>query len=423
MQRPFDRRHFAKALLTGTALAGSGMLLAGCAGGSNGDIGATGAITPGAAGDGPRGRDGTSVKIGLLLPLGAGAQTAAIAKAMQQAAELAIFERANSGLQLVVKDDKGTPEGAKAAAEELVKSGVELIAGPLFSRSVPAVAQIGRAANVPVIAFSNDPAAAVGGAHLLSFLAESEINRAIAYASAQGRTSFAALLPGDAEGKIAEPVLRAAVERHGGRIAFIERYDVDQGGIVEPSRKLKDAFQAAESGGQKIDALFMPGGSDTLPQLSYLLGQAKIDTGRVKLIGTSGWDFPTIGRDARLHGAWFAAPDPRGWRDFSVKFSQTYGHLPPRIASLAFDAVDIASTFANQPKAARFTPQNLTRPSGFTGVDGPVRFMAHGRSERGLAVLEVQKGGPIVVDTPPQTMATVAPLAGAVASRSAAGLN
>ena len=42
---------------------------------------------------------------------------------MQQAAELALFERDNPNLQLLVKDDLGTPEGAKAAAEE---SGLQL---------------------------------------------------------------------------------------------------------------------------------------------------------------------------------------------------------------------------------------------------------------------------------------------------------
>lgn len=363
------------------------------------------------------------LKIGLILPLGAGPQIAAIAKSMQQAAELAIFERSNAGLQLVVKDDKGTPEGAKAAAEELLKSGVELIAGPLFSRSVPAVAQVARTANVPVIAFSNDPAVAAPGAYLLSFLTEIEIQRVIEFATEQGRQTFAALLPNDAVGKAAAPVFRAAVERRGRNVAFVEHYDVDQSGIVEPSRKLKEAFQVSEGNG-RIDALFIPGGPDTLPQISYLVGQARIDTSKVKLIGTSGWDYPTVGRDARLHGAWFAAPDPRGWMEFSTRFSKAYGNFPPRLASLAFDAIDIASTFAGQPNGARFTAQNLTRASGFNGADGTVRFLANGRNERGLAVLEVQKGGPVVIDNPPATMSSAQqPVAGTAHVRSGAGLN
>ncbi len=75
---------------------------------------------------------------------------------MKQAAELALFERDNPTLQLIVKDDKGTPEGAKAAAEiaEAVKAGAALILGPLFAKSVAAVAPVARQAGIPVITFS-----------------------------------------------------------------------------------------------------------------------------------------------------------------------------------------------------------------------------------------------------------------------------
>ncbi|MEX2249797.1 MAG: penicillin-binding protein activator, partial [Parvibaculum sp.] len=43
----------------------------------------------------------------------------------------------------------------------------------------------------------------------------------------------------------------------------------------------------------------------------------------------------------------------------------------------------------------------LTDPDGFAGVDGIFRFMADGRTERGLAVMEVRPGGAVVVDPAP----------------------
>ena len=423
MQRPFNRRNFVTALLAGTATGGLAMALGGCSGGPNGP-GTTGSLGPG-TGEGPAdsSRPAEAVKVGLLLPLTASPQTAAIAKAMQQAAELALFERSDSGLQLIVRDDKGSPEGAKAAADEVLKAGAELIIGPVFSRLVQPVAQTAKARNAPVIGFSNDPAAAGHGAYLLSFLAEAEISRVIEHAARNGKSVFGALLPKDGEGKIAEPAFRAAVARAGGRVAFVETYDVDQGGIVEPGRKLKELVRGGDAGEAGPDALFIPAGPETLPQISYLIGQAKIDTGRVKLLGTTGWDHPNVGRDPRLAGAWFAGPDPRGWRDFAARFTKAYGHMPPRLASLAFDAVDIAATLARQPREARFSAQSLTRPSGFVGVDGPVRLTASGRNERGLAVLEVQKNGPVVVDGVPSAISSTAPLADTRAPRSAAGLN
>ena len=56
-----------------------------------------------------------NVKVALLVPLSAQGQPGLIGKSLKQAAELALFERDNPSVQLIVKDDKGTPEGAKAA--------------------------------------------------------------------------------------------------------------------------------------------------------------------------------------------------------------------------------------------------------------------------------------------------------------------
>ena len=47
---------------------------------------------------------------------------------------------------LVPKDTKGTPEGARAAAESAVHEGAELILGPLFAQEVEAVAPVARQA-------------------------------------------------------------------------------------------------------------------------------------------------------------------------------------------------------------------------------------------------------------------------------------
>ena len=42
-------------------------------------------------------------------------------------------------------------------------------------------------------------------------------------------------------------------------------------------------------------------------------------------------------------------------------------------------------------------------PNGFAGVNGIFRFDADGTSERGLAVLEMTRDGPVVVSPAPTT--------------------
>jgi ABC-type branched-subunit amino acid transport system substrate-binding protein len=345
-------------------------------------------------------RDG-SIKIAMLLPLSGSAQTVAVAKGMQQAAEMALFERNARPLQLLIKDDKGTEEGARAAAEEAIRGGAELIIGPLFAKSVSAAAPVARQANVPIIAFSNDERVAGNGVYLLSFLASQEVPRVVGYAVAQGRRRFAALVPDDAHGKMLEALFQSAVARNGGAVATVERYPIDVSGMLEPTQRIRDVIRGSLEAGDPVDTLFLPGGPDTLPSLGPMLPKTEIDPTRIKVIGTGGWDYPSARRERILEGGWFAAPDPRGWREFSERFAKTYKTMPPRLASLAYDAVTVAAALAPAPKEARYTAATLTRATGFAGIDGAFRLLANGLSERGLAVLEMQRVGPVVADPAP----------------------
>jgi len=340
------------------------------------------------------------IKVALLVPLSAQGHSGLIGKSLKQAAELALFERDNPSVQLIVKDDKGTPEGARAAAEEALKGGAKLILGPLFAKSVTTVAPLARQANVPVIAFSNDRHVAGNGVHLLSFQVEPEVARVVAYAAQQGKRRFVALVADDALGKIAGARFREAVSRAGGTVIALETYPMSANGMLEPMRKIAMLIRAAEEGGAPIDALFIPGGQESLETIGRLLPQAEIDTDKVRLIGTGGMDYPNAGRDAKLIGAWYPGPDPRGWNDFAQKYAKSYGQAPPRIASLAYDAVTLAVALSGGPEGQRYTAAQLTRASGFTGIDGTFRLLGDGSAERALAILEVQKFGAGIVDAP-----------------------
>jgi ABC-type branched-subunit amino acid transport system substrate-binding protein len=357
------------------------------------------------------------IKVALLVPLSAQGHPGVIGKSLKQAAELALFERDNPNLQLIVKDDKGTPEGARAAAEEAVKGGAQLILGPLFAKSATAVAPVARQAHVPVIAFSTDRQVAGGGVYLLSFQPAPEVARVVAFAAQQGKRRFAALIPEDAFGKIASAAFTDAVNHAGGTVVSIETYPSSPNGVLEPMRRVSAAIQAAEADGSPVDALFLPGGQENVELVARLLPQAEIDTEKVKLIGTGGMDYPSAGRDARLLGAWYPAPDPRGWTDFSQKYAKSYGQAPPRIASLAHDAVSLAIALSGDAEGQRYGAAQLTRPSGFTGVDGAFRLLPDGGTDRALAILEVQKFGAGIVDAG-SSLGTSAPSTGSLGSAS-----
>lgn len=397
-----------------TAMIGA-LLLGGCA---TSDIPSgngpptTASITPvdrkaiGAIGeDGARPQDGVGVavgsgglKVGLILPTGGFDQTAAIAKGMKQASELALFDADRRDIQLIVKDDKGTPEGAKAATEEALKEGAEIILGPLLARSVAGAAEAARAARVPVLTFSNDRTVAGNGVYVLGFSPEQDAERVADYAARQGKQRFAALVPDDAYGTVIGAAFKAAVARNGGTMVAFETYPAGANAMIGPSRRIVEAARAAEGAGAPLDAVFLPGGQDVLPQLGPLLTYSGFDGVKVKLLGSGAWEFASIGSNDAFVGGWYAGPDPQGWRAFQAKFTKAFGQAPPRVASLAFDAMSLAISLSAEPPGQRFTAAALTRAAGFQGVDGTLRLSTSGLAERELAVLEVQKLGSRVIE-------------------------
>ncbi len=371
-------------------LAMLGLLLAGCS--TNGP-----AEPPTAALAPPPGQGQSQtrapVKIALLLPMGGMGETAAIAKSMKQGAEMALFELNDPNVELITKDDGGTTARARAAADEAIKEGAEIIVGPLLSQSVQGVAPVARQANVPVLAFSNNTQVAGQGVYLVSFLAEQEADRIVSYAAAQGKRRFAALIPDDAYGAVVEAAFRRSVQSNGGTVAVVERYPLAANGMLAPAKRVVEAIKGARGRQAPIDALFLPGGQESLPQIGPVIAYSGLDTTKVKLLGTSAWDFPSIGREAAFVGGWYPSPDPVAWRSFSERFARTFGTAPPRIASVSYDAIGVAIGLSTKRPGARYTQANMTRADGFSGVDGIIRFSANGMSERGLAVLEVQKFG------------------------------
>jgi ABC-type branched-subunit amino acid transport system substrate-binding protein len=341
-----------------------------------------------------------SVKVALLLPISAPGSTSSVAKALKQAAELALFDFDNPNISLVPKDTKGTADGARLAAESAVRDGAELIIGPLFAQEVAGAAQVARRSGVPMIAFSSDEKVAGNGVYLLSFLAGRDVPRIVSFALSRGKRNFAVLVPQTAYGRIAEAAFAKAVAQGGGSAPVRATFS---------SSNMSAAIQqiaGAVNAGQKIDALFLPAGREELPQLAPQLASAGVTSAKVQFIGTGQWDYPNVGNESALVGGWYPAPDPQGWNSFAERYAKTFGGTPPRIASLAYDAMSLAVSLSQNPPGQRYSYSQLTRASGFAGVDGLVRLLPDGTSERGLAILEVRQGAPRVIDPAPRSFTT-----------------
>lgn len=388
--------------LTGL-LAGTAALVSGCSSTSsffnNSNFFSSTPPPPNAAPPAPGTTIGAGqVKVGLILPLSAGGNAGLAGQAMRNAAEMAVAEFNSPNIQILVEDDGGNADTARAAAQQALDQGAEIILGPLFAQSVSVVGQVARARNIPVIAFSTDANVASTGIYLLSFLPESDVERIVQYATSTGKRSFAALVPDNPYGTVVEAAFRQDVARHEGQIVALEHYPHDNAGMTNPVRAVAQAASRA-------DALFIPDGGDVVPGVVQMLVGDGVNTKKIQLLGTGLWDDPRIYSAPALDGGWYAAPDAAGYRAFSGRYRARYHQDPVRTATLAYDAVALVAALVKTQAdpQARFSAQTLTNPSGFSGIDGLFRFLPNGTNQRGLAVLRVSPSGPQLVSPPPRS--------------------
>ena len=379
----------------GLSVIATGLLVAAC----TTQLGGGGTAPPaGESAAAAQAADG-QVRIALILPLTAQANAGLAAQSMKNAAEMALAEFKVSNVQLLVKDDGGSPQGAQGAAQQAISEGAEIIVGPLFAQSVSAAGQVARSRNIPVIAFSTDASVAARGVYLLSFLPETDVRRIVSYAASRGKRSFTALMPDNAYGTVVEAAFQQEVARHGGRVVVLEKYPHDANQTAEAVRRVAQAAS-------QIDSIFIPDSPDTVPQVAQALAANGVDIKRVQLLGTGLWgDDTRISSEKLLDGGWYPSPEQTGFRNFSGRYRARYGQDPVRTATLAYDAVALVAALVKTQGMQRFSEQVLTNPSGFAGIDGVFRFRPEGTNERGLAVLRVTPSGGQVVSPAPKSFA------------------
>jgi ABC-type branched-subunit amino acid transport system substrate-binding protein len=334
---------------------------------------------------------------------------------MVDAAQLALFERGDARLELLPRDTKGTPGGARLAAESAFRSGARIVLGPLFATEAAAVKPLARTNGAKMITFTNDDRLADADTFTFGLGPAQQIERVIRYALTHNMRRFAVLTPQSPYGDAIATAANSAVSRGGGVVVRAERYPPNEVEVNAAVRRLlgSGTIERLAPGGLGLqpeegitnidfDALIVAEGGDGMKTLLRLLTAAGLQPHRVKLIGTERWDEPGLSGEAGLVGGWFAAPSPVGRQAFETSFQRAFGQTPPRLATLAYDATSVVGETLRRQSLEG--PQiTLTDPRGTTGADGIVRLRPDGMVERGLAVMEITPSGPMVIDPAPIT--------------------
>lgn len=348
-------------------------------------------------------------------------------QALVRAAQLAFQD--SGAPPIDVRDTLGTPEGAAAAAEAAIAAGAGLILGPLTAGETAAVAGPARAAGVGVLAFTSDPAQAQPGVWPLGITPGQQVRRMVLAAVAQDKRRFAAVLPdndfGHAMGTALQQVTSAAslpepfVVFHTGSTASINASVREVSGYASRRGPVDAQIRAARALGTaegrrhafelartpipppSFDALLLSDSGDNLSTLASLLPYYDLDPPAIRVLGPAIWASANARRDASLLGAWYAAPDPASRAGFDAAYTQAVGSPAPGLADFAYDAAGIAKVLL---KEGGFSFAALCRPNGFAGVDGVLALQADGSVRRGLALFELQRGGPTLTEPAPDTL-------------------
>jgi ABC-type branched-subunit amino acid transport system substrate-binding protein len=358
-----------------------------------------------------------------------------------------------SGVRLLIRDSKGTPEGAAIAVRDLADNDdVSAIIGPLVANASESAAVVAEEAGVPLIALTSREDVAAGREQVMRVrtMPKEEVEILVEYAMRElGATTFAILYPADAYGRGLRDLFWEAVELRGGGIVGVARYEPEATDFAQPIRHLigwtlldneerrvigeredmmhrarrmppeealalrEEARALTTEDGTPLppivdfDALFIPESHDKVvliaPQLAFH------EVNETRLLGSSGWYHPDLTRIARKHveGALFTAhfyPDSTVpfVRHFREDYEATFAAVPEAFAAQAYDAARIVLV-----QLARGATDRDDMRSGvlavrdYPGVTGVLSIRPDGNATKRPFLLGVERGRVLQVDQSP----------------------
>ena len=365
-------------------------------------------------GDGP-------VRVAVLVPLSG--RFEALGRSLMDAAQMALFDIGEPRIVLIPHDTLGTEDGARAAMQAALDDDSHMVIGPVFAASIRAVAPQAQRYGIPVIGFSTDRDVAGNGVYILGFTPEQQIARIVEHAFAQGKRRFAALIPETPYGTKVLQAYRETITRMGGELVQIEMFGQDTTQYFDPVKRLSNYDARADAhkveldelydfgdddlvdemvtglqyretiGRLPFDAVLLPAGGGQIRSLAPLLPYYDIDPEDVLFLGTGLWDDPGLRLEPALIGARFAGPAPAAGAHFTERFNSIYDNTPPRVASLAYDAIALAATLLRMDPDQPFTKAAITNRRGFAGIDGVFKFGMDGVADRRLTIIEITEQG------------------------------
>jgi ABC-type branched-subunit amino acid transport system substrate-binding protein len=356
------------------------------------------------SGQAPRGAAPVSpsgpVRVALLAPL-SGADGAVVEQArdIEAAARLAADSQPAGLIALQVIDTGADPARAAAAARQATEAGADVIIGPFFAQEAMAAALVMEQAGRMALSFTSFSGAVSSNVVALGYAPEAEVERILGYAAQQGLRSVAVVHAQSQYGDLVAQAARAAAPRTGVSITGTLSYPRNFQGVQDATAAGAPGLRA---GGPQ--AALLADNAQGLESVAAFLNYHDLSprTG-VQYLGLGLWRESARSGSADLEGGWYADVDPAQAGAFATRFRAATGRTPTPLAALGYDAVAIVAALAQNGR--RLDRAALSALPQAHGALGPVRIGSDGVARRGLAIMEMRRGGPQVREPAPTTLA------------------
>lgn len=327
----------------------------------------------------------TTLKIALLLPLTG--EKKDLGLALSKAAELSLLNASSKpSIEIFMRDTGEGPDMANEALSTLLKEeDIDLILGPLTAEETSAITPVAWDKVIPILSFSNVSKIAGDNVFIMGFSPEEQMKEVITFALSHNLSTFVIIAPvGDYGRLITDSIRQNLYSFPQAKLKDIILYNPMGTDLEEKLQSLNLT---------NVEALIIPEGGERLLQIVEFLNKDPVyQTIKPRLIGSGQWDDPSTLTNPLLQGAWFPGTRMDRRAEFNADYFQSYGETAPRLASLGYDGMSIATEIAALPNKS--VVEVLTRPQGFQEIDGSIRFTPEGQSIRTWHMYEINASFP-----------------------------
>ena len=349
-------------------------------------------------------------RVGLLIPTSG--VNGHLGMELQRGAELALFSMGDKTIELLVFDTAGGPRAEEAARAALAAE-VDIIIGPLFSRSVVAARAIAGTRNVPMLSLSNNLDVADRTSWLLGYMPEQQIELLLGHALTAGHTRIAILAEQSPFGRrLATHALRR-LKQLGMTPEVVQTLSPAQ---LASEDQLKAAIQTftgykppaedeeapafADLPPPRFEAVVFAGGAEFALRTAPVLAYYDADSERVLYLGNAQWNQRRLLMEPSLHGALFASRPTDQDEKFNGLWTDIWDSRPGSLARLSFDAMAMITVAAKtRPRRWR---SSLVANSGFNGFSGAYRLLPDGSNRRAFELRQIEAGVSILFRAAPE---------------------